>query len=78
MVMDDFLLVTLTIPLIDRSLQMDFHKIHNLPALHRVLGLQFSYVMEGQYLAISKYGLMHLSKQKMILESAWLLKDIHE
>ena len=39
-VMDDCLLVTLTIPLIYRSLQIDLYKIENLPALHPDLGVQ--------------------------------------
>ena len=56
-VMDDFLLLILTTPLIDRSLQMDLYKLHNLPELHPDLGVQFTYVLEGQYLAISKHGL---------------------
>ena len=53
-VMDDFLLVILTI---HRSLHMDLYKVHNLPALHQDLGAQFSYVMQGQYLVISKHEL---------------------
>ena len=46
--MDDCLLVILTIPLIDRSWQM----VHNFPALHPDLEVQFSYILEEQYLAI--------------------------
>ena len=33
-VMDDFLLILLTIPLTDQSLEMDLYKIYNLPTLH--------------------------------------------
>ena len=33
-ILDDFLLVILTVPLVDQSLQMDVYKVHNLPALH--------------------------------------------
>ena len=44
-VVDDILLIILTIPLIDKSLQMDLYKVHNLPALHPELGVQFSYVI---------------------------------
>ena len=54
MVMDNFLLVILTIPLIDISLLMDLYKVHNLLPLHPEV--QFSYILEGQYLAISKHG----------------------
>ena len=53
-VMDDLLLIILTIPLTDQSLQMDLYKVHNLPALHPDLKIQFSYELEGEYLALSK------------------------
>ena len=33
-VMDDFLLIILTIPLTDQSLEMNLYKVYNLPALH--------------------------------------------
>ena len=53
-VMDDFLLMLLTIPLTDQSLEMDLYKIYNLPTLHPKLKIEFTYQMEGEYLAISK------------------------
>ena len=53
-VMDDFLLKILTIPLTDQSLEMDLYKIYNLPALHPKLKVEFTYQLEGEYLAISK------------------------
>ena len=71
--MDGFLLVILAIPLINMSLQIDVYNIHNLPALIQVLWLQFSYILKGQYLAISKHG----TQQNMTLKSAWLLKDTY-
>ena len=52
--MQDFLLVILTIPPIDQSLEMDLYKVYNLPALHPELKVQFKYELEGEYLAISK------------------------
>ena len=54
-ILDDFLLVILTVPLVDQSLQMDVYKVHNLPALHPDLNIQ--YQLEGKYLAIGKHGL---------------------
>ena len=48
-VMNDFLWVILSIPIIVRSLQMDLHKAHNFPALHPNLGMQFSYILEGLF-----------------------------
>ena len=56
-IMDDFLLVILTSLLINRSIQMDIHKVHNLPSLHQDPGAQFPYLLEGQYLAVFKHGL---------------------
>ena len=53
-VMDDFLLIILTIPLTDQSLEMDLYKIYNLPALHPKLKVEFMYQLEGEYLAIMK------------------------
>ena len=53
-VMDDFLLVILTIPLTDQSLEMNLYKVYNLPALHPELKVEFTYELEGEYLAITK------------------------
>ena len=52
--MDNFLLVILTIPLADQSLVMNLYKVHNMPALHPGLHVQFEYKLEGEYLAITK------------------------
>ena len=51
--MEGFLSVILSIPLVDKSLRMDLYKVYNLPTLHHDLKVQFSYVLEGEYLAIS-------------------------
>ena len=51
---DDFLLIILTIPLRDQSLEMDLYKVYNFPALHPKLKIEFTYQLEGEYLAISK------------------------
>ena len=53
-IMENFLLVILTIPLADQSLVMNLYRIHNLPALHPELHVQFQYQLEGEYLAIMK------------------------
>ena len=52
-VMDDFLLIILIIPLTDQSLEMDLYKIYNLSALHPKLKVEFTYQLEGEYLAIT-------------------------
>ena len=33
---------------------MNLYKVHNLPALHLKLHVQFEYQLEGEYLAITK------------------------
>ena len=53
-IMDDFLLIILTIPLTDQSLEMDPYKIYNLPALHPKLKVEFTDQLKGEYLAITK------------------------
>ena len=53
-VMDDFLLIILTIPLTDQSVEMNLYKVYNLPALHPELKVEFTYELEGEYLAITK------------------------
>ena len=53
-VMDDFLLIILTIPLTDQSLEMNLYKVYNLSALHPELKVEFTYELEGEYLAITK------------------------
>ena len=53
-VMENFLAIILTVPLVDISLQMNVYKVHNLPTLHPELKVQFTYELEGEYLAISK------------------------
>ena len=53
-IMENFLLVTLTIPMADQSLVMNWYKVHNLLALHPKLHVQFEYQLEGEYLANTK------------------------
>ena len=44
---------------------MNLYKVHNLPALHPKLHVQFQYQLEGEYLAITK------DKQYAALPTAW-------
>ena len=62
-VMDDFLLIILTIPLTDQSLEMDFYKIYNLPALHPKLKAEFTYQLEGEYLSLKTNYMLHYPLQ---------------
>ena len=52
--MENFLLVILTIPLADQSLVMNLYRVHNLPALHPKLHVQIQYQFDGECLAITK------------------------
>ena len=56
-VVEDVLYMLLTVPLIDKSLQMNLYKVHNLPALHTELGVAAEYILEGEYLAVDQHGL---------------------
>ena len=56
-VVEDVLSMLLTIPLIDKSLQMNMYGVHNLPALHAGLGVAAEYILEGDYLAVDEHGL---------------------
>ena len=56
-IIGDVLSILLTIPLIDRSLQMNVYKVHNLPALQVKLGVAAEYILEGDYLAVDQHGL---------------------
>ena len=48
------IMTILTIPLTDQSLEMDLYKIYNLPTFHPELKVEFTYELEGEYLAITK------------------------
>ena len=56
-VLQDYLMLTLTVPLVDQSLQMDLYKVHNLPMLHPTLNVHAQYEMEGTYLATMMEGI---------------------
>ena len=50
-VLQDYLMLILTVPLIDQSLHMNLYKVHNLPMLHPMLQMLVQYEVEGPYLA---------------------------
>ena len=56
-VMEDFLMVILTIPLVNESLQMNLYKVHNLPLLHPDLQIEVTYDLEGEYFATLMQGM---------------------
>ena len=56
-VLQDCLMLILTVPLVDQSLQMNFYKVHNLPMLHPTLNMHVQYELEGPYLATMMDGM---------------------
>ena len=50
-VLQDYLMLILTVPLIDQTLHMNLYKVHNLPMLHPMLQMHVQYEIEGPYLA---------------------------
>ena len=56
-VMDDYLMIILTIPLIDSFLNVNLYKVHNLPMLHPQYQLQVEYELEGAYLVTHMHGM---------------------
>ena len=56
-VLEDYLMLILTFPLIDQSLLMNFYKVHNLPMLHQTLHVHPQYEMESSYLATVMDGM---------------------
>ena len=56
-VLEDYLMLILTVPLIDQSLHMDLYKVHNLPMLHLTLYVHAQYEIEGSYLAMVMDGM---------------------
>ena len=61
MVVDKLLIVLMTIPILDKSLELNMYRVHNLPALppDRILGpdqqVAATYQLEGEYFAIGKH-----------------------
>ena len=56
-VLDNYLMLILTVPLVDQSLHMDLYKVHNLPMLHVTLHVHAQYEIEGSNLAIVMDGI---------------------
>ena len=56
-VLEDYLMLILTIPLVDQSLHMDLYKVHKLPMLHPTLHVHAQYEIEGSYLATVMEGM---------------------
>ena len=56
-VLEDCLMLILTVPLVDQSLQRNLYKIYNLPMLHPTLHVHAQYELESSYLATVMDGM---------------------
>ena len=56
LVLDEYMVVVLQIPLADVSSSFHIYEAHNLPALHPELKVNFQYQLEGKYLGVSNDG----------------------
>ena len=56
-VLEDYLMLILTIPLIGQSLHMNLYKVYNLPMLHLMLHVHAQYGIENLYLATVMDGM---------------------
>ena len=56
-VLDKLLVVLLTIPLTDQSLEMNIFKIHNLPLVHPEYHVWAKYKIEGDYITVDRKGM---------------------
>ena len=56
-VLEDYLMLILTVPLIDQSLHMNLYKVYNLPMLHPTLHVYAQYEIENSYLATIMDGM---------------------
>ena len=56
-VLQDYLMFILTVPLVDQSLQMNLYKVYNLPILHPTLNVHAQYELEGPYPATLMKGI---------------------
>ena len=54
---EGYLMLILTVPLVDQSLHMNLYKVHNLPMLHPTLHVHAQYEIEGSYLATVMDGM---------------------
>ena len=54
---EDYLMLILTVPLVDQSLHMNLYKVYNLPMLHPTLHVHAQYEIETSYLATVMDGM---------------------
>ena len=53
---DNMLVILLTIPILDTTLELNIYWVHNLPAIPPGHQLAATYQLEGEYFAVDKHG----------------------
>ena len=56
-VMDRMLVILMTIPVLDKTLELNIYQVHNLPAIPPGQEVESLYQLESRYFAIGKHGL---------------------
>ena len=56
-VMDKMLVILMTIPVLDKTLELNIYQVHNLPAVPPGQEVEALYQLENKYFAIGKHGL---------------------
>ena len=56
-VMDKMLVILMTIPVLDKSLELNIYQVHNLPAIPPGYEVAALYQLESRYFAIGKHGM---------------------
>ena len=56
-VLQDYLMLILTVPLVDQSLHMNLYKVYNMPMLHPTLNVHAQYELKGTYLTTMRDGM---------------------
>ena len=56
-VMDKMLVILMTIPVLDKSLELNIYQVHNLPAIPPGQEVAALYQLENRYFAIGKHGM---------------------
>ena len=56
-VMDKMLVILITIPVLDKTLELNIYQVHNLPAIPPGQEVEALYQLENEYFAIGKHGM---------------------
>ena len=65
---DKLLVILLTIPILDSTLELNIYHIHNLPAIPPGHKIATTYLLEGDYFAIGKHGVYTASPNEWSIQ----------